>query len=329
MYNYYVKNEYTISWRTIIRLIITGVSIFLVWKLASIILMVIIAMMLASAFHPFVSRLQKWMPVTVASVVVVSFLLLPIFLIAFTFIPNLVAQFPEILKILNNVLSHSSVLPPALKNIDLSSYEQNIGSYLLKSTSIFTNFVASFAKITFLTLYFLIDSRRLTKILVTLVPDAKEKKLLELVENVNEINGHYIRGNLFISLLCGLIIFTGLFFLKVPFAAPLALFTAITDLLPLVGAIGGLLPAGVIAFSVSPALGISVLILYLVYQEFENHVLGPNVYNKQLDLSPALCFIAVLCGASLFGMMGAFISLPIAASLPTIISYIRSNPLQE
>jgi predicted PurR-regulated permease PerM len=80
----------------------------------------------------------------------------------------------------------------------------------------------------------------------------------------------------------------------------------------------------IIAFSLSPIQGILVLILHLVYQQVENAVICPAIYNKALNLYPALGFLAVLIGASLFGILGAFLALPIAASIPVIVNYHES-----
>lgn len=323
-----MKTEYTISWVALFRIVTVGFSVFLIWKLTNVILMVAVALMLASAFHPIVLKLQKWMPASVASIVVIMFLILPIFLLGFSFIPNLISQFPDILNVLDRVLRQSSFLPEPLRNVDLSSYAQNIGTYLLRSTSAITNFVTTIIAIIFLSLYFLIDSRRLIKLLGAFVPDGKEKQVVAIADQLNKINGHYIRGNLLISVICGLIIFIGLGTLGVPFAGSLALFAALTDLLPLVGAVIGIVPAAIIGFSVSPTVGVLVVILFLVYQQFENNILAPNVYTKALDISPALSFIAVIVGATLFGMIGAFISLPIAASVPYLVKYVRDNSFE-
>jgi predicted PurR-regulated permease PerM len=94
------------------------------------------------------------------------------------------------------------------------------------------------------------------------------------------------------------------------------------DLLPLIGSIIGLVPAAIIAFSISPITGILVVVLFLVYQQFENNILAPNVYNKVLSLSPTLSFVAVIIGSSLLGIVGAFIALPVAASIPTILKFM-------
>ncbi len=317
--------EHTISWRSIFRVTISALAIYLSIKLIHVVLMIVVAMMLSSAFFPLVNRLKTRMPLTVASVLVILLLLSPIVVIAFSFIPNLISQFPAILTTVNDILTKTSILPPAIRNLDLTQYTNEAGTYLLASTSKITSALTTFLTVIFLTLYFLIDSKRLLNLIFALIPDEYDLRAKELLEKLGRVNGQYIRGNLIISVICGLIIFTGLSLLNVPFAASLALFAALTDLLPLIGAFIGATPAVIIGFSISPAIGIAILALFLIYQQVENNLLAPNIYTRALDLSPALSFIAVIIGGSLFGIFGAFIALPVAASIPTIVKFIKDN----
>ena len=156
--------EYTISWKSIFRIIAAGLLIYLVWVLLHTILIIFTAIMLASAFHPFARFLERRLPPVLSAIVVFLLILLPIVLILFTFIPSLIAQFPEILKTVNNIIGKSSIIPPAVKNVDFSQYGRDIGTYLLKSTSAVTSFVTALLTIIFLTLYFLIDTSKLIKI---------------------------------------------------------------------------------------------------------------------------------------------------------------------
>ena len=83
-----------------------------------------------------------------------------------------------------------------------------------------------------------------------------------------------------------------------------------------------------IAFSISPIKGLILLIIFVLYQQIENALISPAIYNKALNLYPALAFLAVIIGASLFGILGAFLALPIAASIPAVIDY-RQNYLDK
>lgn len=320
--------EHTISWRSIFRVIVACLFVYLIWKLTEVALVVLTAMMLAAAFHPVVNRLKTKMPITLAAALVILLLLSPIVIIAFNIIPNLVDQFPAILSRISSILNKTSILPPTIRNLDLGQYTKDIGSYLLHSTSIITNFVTTFITVIFLTLYLLVDSERLLRLVYDIVPQDYGQKAKSLISELGRVNGQYIRGNLIISVICGIVIFTGLTIMQIPFAASLALFAALTDLLPLIGAFIGAAPAVIIAFSISPTIGFLTLALFVIYQQAENNLFAPNVYTRALDLSPALSFISVIIGGALFGIFGAFIALPIAASVPTIITFVRTNNIK-
>ncbi len=167
----------------------------------------------------------------------------------------------------------------------------------------------------------LIDSRRLSRIFLNIIPAERRDDFLSLLRELYVINGHYIRGNLLISIICGTIVTTGLLILNVPYAIPLGILAGILDLLPLIGAVTGAVPALIIAFAVNPTTGFLVLGLFILYQQFENNILAPSIYNRVLDLSPSLSLLSVIIGATLFGMTGAFVALPFAASVPTILKF--------
>lgn len=317
--------EHTVSWRTIFRVILAGLLVFLTFKLIQVFLVIIVSMMLASAFSPIVNKLKTKIPVALASVLVMLALLSPIIIVAISIVPNLIQQFPDILHTINLILSKATILPPILRNVDLNQYTSNIAGYILQSTSKITSFVTTFTTVIFLTLYFLLDSERLLSLVYSLFQEEHVHKAKELVAELGRVNGQYIRGNLFISVICAIVIFIGLTILHIPFAGALALFAAMVDLLPLVGAFLAAAPSVILAFSISPLVGILTIALFVVYQQVENHILAPNIYTHVLDLSPALTFISVIIGAALFGIFGAFIALPVAASIPTIIKFLRGN----
>jgi predicted PurR-regulated permease PerM len=141
--------------------------------------------------------------------------------------------------------------------------------------------------------------------------------LLEL----KEVNGNYISGNILISVILTVVITIVMMMLGIPYALPLGVFAGVMDLLPIAGSIIGAVPAIVIAFSLSPAKGVILLVVHLLYQQFENSVVSPMVYKKTLSISPVLSFLSVIIGASLFGVVGAFVALPVASSIPVIIKY--------
>ena len=156
-----------------------------------------------------------------------------------------------------------------------------------------------------------------------LFPDQEKKKVQGMLTEIAQVNGQYIRGNIIISIICMVVTFAGLVALNIPYALPLAIFAGILDLLPLVGASIGAIPAIIFGFAISPTKGVLVIILNVLYQQLENGIISPLIYNKALHISPALSFLAVVIGGGLFGILGAFLALPIAASIPAMIKYVH------
>jgi predicted PurR-regulated permease PerM len=320
-----MKQEHTFSWRAITRIVTAAAIVYLLIQAIEVFLIILISLMLASALYPIVKRFSTAIPLPLASILTVLALMLPLVLIGVLLMP-FIHQLPDIAQRVLEIIKTSSFIPESIRNsIDIAKYAGEIGSYIIKSTGVITNIVLTFVTVIFLTLYFLIDSSNLRRIILNLIPDEKEEKLIELTDKIAKINGQYIRGNLVISLICGVTVFVGLTILGVPYAAPLAVFAALTDLLPLIGAFIGVVPASIIGFSVNVPTGLLVLGLFIIYQQIENALITPAVFNKALDLSPALTFLVVLIGGSLFGIVGAFLALPIAASIPTVTKYWKEN----
>ncbi len=320
--------EHPLSWMALGRIVTIILITLFIWKAFSILVLIMVSIMLATALHPLVKKLNRFLPLVLSTLLVVLLLLVPFILLGALIVPALIHDSPGLLNTLTTIFHQSPLIPEPFRNVDFSQYSQNVGSYLLQSTAVITSLVTSLLTLVFLTFYLIFDSERLIALALSVFPKEKQRKISRLLKGVGEVNGQYIRGNLLISLICGLTVFIGLTILQVPFAGPLAIFAALMDLLPLIGSTIGLIPALIIAMAISPVTAILVAVLYLIYQQVESAFLAPTIYNKALNLSPALGFLAVIIGAALFGIVGAFLALPIAASLPAVIKYIKED-IQE
>jgi predicted PurR-regulated permease PerM len=134
-------------------------------------------------------------------------------------------------------------------------------------------------------------------------------------------------GNLLISLIAGSATFVLLKILGVPYAEVIALFVAFCDLIPLVGATLGAIPTIGLAFLHSTTAGIVAAIFYVVYQQFENHVLQVTIMSRTVDVNPLTVLISVLVGVELFGFLGALLAIPIAGVLQVVLRNIYDERL--
>jgi len=319
------KIEVSLSSQTIKTLLLIAVGIFFIWKLSDIVILLITAVMVASALDPAVKWLHKKLSLTLSAALVVIGLILPLIYVVGAVIPDFISQFPAISERITNTLSAASFLPPFLRNLDFSQYFQNDSSYILESTRMIGNFFFLAITFIFLIFYLLIDGQALHRLIALSISSKKRKQVEKISAELGRISGQYIRGNLLISLICTLTILAGLLILNIPYALPLAIFAGVFDLLPLIGGTMGAAPAVILGFTMSPLTGLLTIALFCGYQAIENDILAPNIYNKVLNLLPFLSFIAVIVGSIILGVAGAFLALPIAAGIPTIIKYFEKG----
>ena len=177
-----------------------------------------------------------------------------------------------------------------------------------------------FAFLTILVLTFLmvLEGPKLTSSVLKLVaPAQRERVRLVAADCAKAVTG-YMAGNLAISVVAGISTFVFLSIAGVPFAGVLGLWVAFADLIPLVGATLGAIPTVGVAFLASPGKGIAALIFYVIYQQFENHILQPTIMSRTVDLNPLAVLVSVLIGVELFGILGALLAIPVAGILQVI-----------
>jgi predicted PurR-regulated permease PerM len=134
-------------------------------------------------------------------------------------------------------------------------------------------------------------------------------------------------GNLMTSVICGIVVFVTLITLNVPFPGLWALWVALVDFLPMIGGALAGIPTVLFAAAQSVTAGIVTLVVFLIYTQFENHVLNPIIMSKTVRISPLLVLVSVLVGASigswvggLFGgFVAALLSIPAAGALQVIV----------
>ncbi len=179
-----------------------------------------------------------------------------------------------------------------------------------------------------MTIYLMADLSRLRRGLVRLFPRRHRVQVAEAVNLIVDKVGSYMIGNLLISAIAGVTAFIALTLLGVPFALPLALLVAITDLIPLIGATIGAAICMIVSVATTDIWPTTILVglFFLVYQQVENYVIVPRVLRNTVDISSVAVLFAALVGASILGVLGALLAIPVAAAAKAIISdWIRDR----
>ena len=178
-----------------------------------------------------------------------------------------------------------------------------------------TVFSGIFAAVTamVLTILMLLQAPHLTSGILNLVPDDRRERVRRVATDASRAVSGYVFGNVVISVIAGTSAWIVLAILGVPYAGVLGLFVAFTDLIPLVGATLGAVPTVLFAFLYSVPAGISTVIFFIIYQQFENHVLQVSIMSRTVDVNPLTVLVSVLVGVELFGILGALLAIPFAA----------------
>ena len=183
---------------------------------------------------------------------------------------------------------------------------------------IFSTIVAGIT-VMVLTVLILIEGPSLSAGLLNLIPDERVRLRVQRVsvDAARAVSG-YVFGNLLISLIAGVAAWVMLLILGVPYAATLGLFVAFADLIPLVGATLGAIPTVGFAFLHSVPAGIATIVFFIVYQQFENHVLQVTIMSRTVRLNPLAVLVSVLMGVELFGFLGALLAIPAGGIIQVI-----------
>jgi predicted PurR-regulated permease PerM len=151
---------------------------------------------------------------------------------------------------------------------------------------------------------------------IQLRPPEHAERLERAVDRISTAVGNYVGGAIAQATIAGITSFIVMKILGIPFAGPLAVLVGVADLIPLVGAtIAALLVAIVTVFADFPIDTIIWVIWAIVYQQLENTVIQPQIQRRAVDLNPFVVLVSVLFGSTLFGVAGALLAIPLAASL--------------
>ena len=170
--------------------------------------------------------------------------------------------------------------------------------------------------VTVLTLYFLASLQTTKSAIYRLAPASRRDRVSRLGNRVVRSVGGYVSGAFIVAMCAGI---SSLIFLFVvglsQYAVALAFVVALLDVIPMIGATIGAVIVTAIAFAEDWKIGLACAIFYIIYQQVENYVIYPRVMSKSVDVPGAVTVIAALVGAALFGVVGALLAIPTAASV--------------
>ncbi len=332
-------NVHISSGSVVTVLLFTGL-VALLWFLRDLVLILLTAIVIASAIEPAIRTLTRYRIHRVLAVILMYVLVAGVFLsVLLIFIPpflgdaaSFLSKLPQALSELNITDVTHGLLPWGTVSDQISTTDllQNISSTLTDSTGgVFTTISAFFGGLTSFVLiivfsfYFSVQETGVDDFLRVVTPIKEQVYVLHLWKRSQDKIGKWMQGQLMLGLIVGILLYLGLTILGIPNALLLAVLAGLFELIPVFGQILAAIPALAVAFADG---GFTALLLvaglYLVVQQFEANLIYPVVVKKVVGVPPLLVILALIVGAKLAGFLGILLSVPIAAAIQEFVGDI-------
>lgn len=330
--------------------IITAVAVltgaWLLWFLRDLVLVLLTAIVIASAFEPAIKYLRRHKIPRILAVVILYLVLIGSFLGVFIFfVPSVLEDFgrfltglPRYIETFNQVGAfdhYSRILGIQPHDLTVQEVTTQIretfnlgGAYSNALTAVSGIFggVASFLLILIFSFYFAVLETGVDDFLRVVSPAKYQSYIAGLWKRAQHKIGLWMQGQMLLAVIMGVLVYLGLTILGVRHALLLAMLAAFFELIPVFGPVLAAVPAIIIGFSDGGvSLGLMVIGLYVIFQQFENHLIYPLVVTRVVGVPPLLVILALIIGAKLAGFLGILLSVPIAAALQELVKDIEES----
>ena len=329
-----------------LRLIVIAASVFvlgwIVGQLWVIIFPIALALIVSTVLQPPSSWLrERRVPSGIASAVVVLVFIAIVVGIIAILTPQVAGQAPELAdsaaRGLQKVRDWLTTGPLALSEGQITraieavqeklrNSATAISSGLFSTIGAATSAVVNLVLVLMLSFFFVKDGHKFLPWLKTLGGRRGGEHTAEVMSRAWDTLGGFIRTQTLVAFIDAVIIGVGLAIIGVPLAVPLAVVTFFGGYIPIIGAfISGALAVLVTLVTNSPRDALIALLLVIAVQQLEGNVLSPYLQGKNLNLHAAVVLLSVAAGGTLFGITGAFLAVPVAATTAEILRYVNER----
>lgn len=321
--------EFDVPFKTLIKIAAWALLIFLVAKLMTLIILIFLSIMISVSLEPVVAKLKSLGLRHNLAVATVAFSLFALFgLFCFYLFPaisiqmtSIVKDFPSLKSDILGRIPNDSFFKSPLKQF-LNSPKMPLTEDLLSHALVISNYVftgiSEFFIVFIFSIYFLFDGQNAYRWFKDFFQVQTRAKIQKTSQEVSKVFLGYITGQAVTSVLSGVYSYVVLSFLDVPAALILAVIAGLLDVLPVLGFFIAVVPAMLLALTVSPITSLYVFGLYILYHVIENYLIVPYVYGNRLEVSSLVVLIALLFAGTVGGILGAIAILPIVASYPIL-----------
>lgn len=301
------------------------------WWLKFVVIVVFISFLLATVFHPIVSWLKNRRFPTAAAILVplvgaialisfVLYILLPPFIDQAQDFANQVPGYVNDAAARLNLSVNTSGLQDFITN-RLGS----IGHIALTATTTVITVVTAAISIFVLTIYWLSSYDSVKREVLSVFKGTTRRRLADIWGRIELKLWLWLRAHLILNTVIGSMVFVALYALGVPFAGLLAFIAFLVEIIPTAGPIIAAIPGIALGLSESLIKGLIVLMVYILIQQIENHILAPLLLGRTVRLHPIVIIVSLLLGFEVYGIIGALIAVPVALCVSAAVDSFKSE----
>jgi predicted PurR-regulated permease PerM len=322
-----MSNKFEISFKTILYTALLIAGAWFIFQLKEVFLGLFISLILMSCLNPTIKTLERhkfprWLAILSIYLVIIT-------LLGFALggiVPALIEQTTTLIERLPSFFNQfqflgidQQVVSSQLSNF--TSIPANIVKFLF---GIFSNIVAVIA-LGVITFYLLLERKNLDTHLSSLFGKEKEMEIEKVIDAIELKLGGWVRGELLLMLIVGVLNYIGFLIIGVNFALPLALLAFLFEIVPNIGPTIAAVPAILVALTISPIHALVTVGWCFLVQQIENSFLVPRIMKKVAGVNPLISILSLAVGLEIAGVGGAILAIPTFITLRVIFLAIKDK----
>jgi predicted PurR-regulated permease PerM len=323
-----------LAWTAVVVLIFWGAS-----HIIRTLLLLIVAALIAYAIAPGVKFFQRFLPRAIAILImyllVFACIAVFIYFVADTAVHQVISFSRTLGDFLSGNIDSSSPIARTLMSFGITQQQitsvrsgllsraESIAGSALPFLTGFLNSLLDIVVIIVISVYFLIDGERIARWSRNNMPQSVQANFL--IDTLQRVVGGYIRGQLLLAVIVGVLVGGGLTVLQVPYALLLGVLAFFLEFVPILGTLVSGAICTLIALTHGWIIAVIVLAYFVVVHIFEGDIIGPRIVGQAVGLHPIVSIAAIIAGSELFGIWGALFASPIAGVLQALLVAIWTH----
>jgi len=317
------KTTIEIGFGTIVWVMFAIIALTFLGNIIDIFILLFISILIALALCPLVDSLEKRkINRSLSAILILLGIFAVIVLSAVSIVIPLFQQTETFLESLPSLIKRIYPYPIDINQIDGLSLVP--GQVYKIAMGTFSG-VLSFFTVIVISFYIVKEMHNLQSYLEFWFGKEKAQRYHEIVKKLEEQTGYWVRGELTLMLIVGVLSYIGYLIIGLPFTIALGVIAGVLELVPNIGPTIATIPAAIVGFSISTSHGIAAIIVSIIVQQLENNIIVPKIMQKSIGLNPLITILGLMIGYRIGGPIVAIISLPLILSARVIISHIKLN----